>query len=90
MTVMLNFPQARMKSSTSFMEHTFLEQKPYGILERTLESESSVLTLALTSSHCETFSRPATHAGVHFFTWLDLNRSQIISKIFATSELFIA
>ena len=24
-----------MKSSTSFMEHTFLEQKPYGILERT-------------------------------------------------------
>lgn len=29
-----------MKSSTSFMEHTFLEQKPYGIMERTLESQS--------------------------------------------------
>lgn len=37
---MLNFPQACMKSSTSFMEHTFLEQKPYGILERALESQS--------------------------------------------------
>lgn len=40
MTVMLNFPRVCMKSSTSLMEHTFLEQKPYGIMERTLESQS--------------------------------------------------
>lgn len=46
---MLNFPRAYMKSSTSLMEHTFLEQKPYGIMGRTLESQkSSVLTLAMT------------------------------------------
>lgn len=43
---MLNFPRAYMKNRT---EHTFLEQKPYGIMGRTLESQkSSVLTLAMT------------------------------------------
>lgn len=52
-----------MKSSTSLMEHTFLEQKPYGIMERTLESQSSVLTLAMTLSNCMALGTPATHSG---------------------------
>lgn len=66
MTVMLNFPRVCMKSSTSLMEQTFLEQKPYGVMERTLESQSSVLTLAMTFSSCMAFSTPPAHSGAHF------------------------
>lgn len=56
-----------MKTSTSLTEHTFLEQKPYGTMERTLESQKSLLlTMAMILSGSLAFYKPGPPSGAQF------------------------
>lgn len=71
---MLNFPRICMKSSTSLMELTFLEQKPYGIMETTLQRfKSLVLILAVTLSNYMAFDRLTAYSGAQFLHQTELD-----------------